>query len=317
MPIQIVEGLPVIKKLEEERVYTIEKSRALTQDIRPLKILILNLMPKKEETELQLLRLLGNTPLQIEVDFMYAATHESVNTRMSYLQKYYVTLDEVKDRFFDGLIITGAPVEHLEFEDVDYIDELDQIMEWAQTHVYARMFVCWGAQYAIHYYYGINKVDLPAKFFGIFEYEKIMKTNPLLRGFDEFYRVPQSRHTRIEHEKLSEVEELDILTKHPEYGPDIVATKDLRDLFVFGHLEYDRNTLNNEYIRDLERGDEIQIPKNYFPNDDPNQKPIFIWKSHAYILFNNWINETYQNTPYNLTEIKKIYKTRNKPPRRK
>ncbi|MDI9490892.1 MAG: homoserine O-succinyltransferase [Clostridiaceae bacterium] len=304
MPIQIVEGLPVIKKLEAERVYTIEKSRALTQDIRPLKILILNLMPKKEETELQLLRLLGNTPLQIDVDFMYTATHESVNTRMSYLQKYYVTLDEVRDQAFDGLIITGAPVEHLEYDEVDYYDELNEIMAWAQTHVYARIYVCWGAQYAINYYYGVEKIDLPAKLFGIFEYEKLVNNHPLLRGFDEIYRVPQSRHTRIDHDQLTDIAELEVLTAHQEFGPDLVATKDLRDLFVFGHLEYDRDTLRNEYVRDLERGDEILMPVNYFPNNDPNTDPIFNWKSHAYLLFNNWINETYQHTPYDLSEIK-------------
>lgn len=304
MPIQIIEGLPVIKKLEAERVYTIEKSRALTQDIRPLKILILNLMPKKEETELQLLRLLGNTPLQIDVDFMYTATHESVNTRMSYLQKYYVTLDEVRDQAFDGLIITGAPVEHLEYDEVDYYDELNEIMAWAQTHVYARIYVCWGAQYAINYYYGVEKIDLPAKLFGIFEYEKLINNHPLLRGFDEIYRVPQSRHTRIDHDQLTDIAELEILTAHQEFGPDLVATKDLRDLFVFGHLEYDRDTLRNEYVRDLERGDEILMPVNYFPNNDPNTDPIFNWKSHAYLLFNNWINETYQHTPYDLSEIK-------------
>lgn len=304
MPIQIVEGLPVIKKLEAERVYTIEKSRALTQDIRPLKILILNLMPKKEETELQLLRLLGNTPLQIDVDFMYTATHESVNTRMSYLQKYYVTLDEVRDQAFDGLIITGAPVEHLEYDEVDYYDELNEIMAWAQTHVYARIYVCWGAQYAINYYYGVEKIDLPAKLFGIFEYEKLVNNHPLLRGFDEIYRVPQSRHTRIDHDQLTDIAELEVLTVHQEFGPDLVATKDLRDLFVFGHLEYDRDTLRNEYVRDLERGDEILMPVNYFPNNDPNTDPIFNWKSHAYLLFNNWINETYQHTPYDLSEIK-------------
>ena len=308
MPIQIVEGLPVIKKLEEERVYTIEKARALSQDIRPLKILILNLMPKKEETELQLLRLLGNTPLQIEVDFMYTATHESVNTRMSYLQKYYVTLDEIRHRFFDGIIITGAPVEHLEYENVDYYDELNQIMDWAQRHVYAKMFVCWGAQYAINYYYGIEKIDLPAKLFGIFKYEKLIRDHPLLRGFDEFYRVPQSRHTRINHEKLAEIDGLTILTNHEKYGPDLVCTEDMRDLFVFGHLEYDRDTLKNEYVRDLERGEDIMMPKNYFPQDDPEQKPIFNWKSHAYLLFNNWINETYQHTPYDLSEIKSNHK---------
>lgn len=304
MPIQIVEGLPVIKKLEAERVYTIEKSRALTQDIRPLKILILNLMPKKEETELQLLRLLGNTPLQIDVDFMYTATHESVNTRMSYLQKYYVTLDEVRDQAFDGLIITGAPVEHLEYDEVDYYDELNEIMAWAQTHVYARIYVCWGAQYAINYYYGVEKIDLPAKLFGIFEYEKLINNHPLLRGFDEIYRVPQSRHTRIDHDQLTDIAELEVLTAHQEFGPDLVATKDLRDLFVFGHLEYDRDTLRNEYVRDLERGDEILMPVNYFPNNDPNTDPIFNWKSHAYLLFNNWINETYQHTPYDLSQIK-------------
>lgn len=303
MPIKIVEGLPVIQKLNAERVYIIEKSRALSQRIRPLRIVILNLMPKKEETELQILRLLGNTPLQIEVDFMYTKTHFSVNTPMSHLQKYYVTHDQIKDQRYDGLIVTGAPVEHLDFQDVDYIDELNQIMNWAQTNVYARYFICWAAQYALHYYYNIEKIALSKKLFGIYSYKNLVPGHPFLRGFDDQYRLPQSRYTRINFNELDKIKTLIKLSTNEKYGPDLICTRDKRDLFTFGHLEYDRDTLKKEYERDLSKNHTIAMPENYFPEDNPAKKPNFNWKSHAYVLFNNWLNETYQNTPYDLKEI--------------
>lgn len=303
MPIKIVEGLPVAEHLRSERVSLIETGRALTQDIRPLKILILNLMPKKEETELQLLRLLGNTPLQIDVDFMYMNSHLSKNTPKSYLQKFYYHYDEIRDERFDGLIITGAPVEHLEFSEVDYSKELNQVMKWSETHVFSRFYICWAAQYALNYYFDIEKIPLSEKLFGIFQYKNNIPSHKMLRGFDEYYHVPQSRHTRVDYEQIEKIPELIKLTEHPEYGPDILITQDQRDIFVFGHLEYDRNTLNNEYQRDLARGDDIQMPKNYFPTNDPTERPIFNWKSHAYILYNNWLNQTYQNTPYDLDEL--------------
>ncbi|MCG7331366.1 homoserine O-succinyltransferase [Salinicoccus roseus] len=303
MPIKIIEGLPVRERLHKENVYTIEATRAHTQDIRPLRMLILNLMPKKEETELHLLRLLGNTPLQIDIDFMYMTTHHSKNTPTSHLQKYYHTLGEVRDRRYDGMIVTGAPVEKLDFDQVDYIEELRDIIEWSRTHVYSRFFICWGAQFALNHYFGIQKSILPTKLFGVFDYNNLMPTHPLLRGFDDVYQVPQSRHTQVDMEAIEGIDELNILTSHPQFGPDILSTEDQRDLFIFGHLEYERDTLKNEYDRDLASGREIAIPHNYFLEDNPTAAPIFSWKSHGHLLFSNWINETYQNTYYDLTEL--------------
>ncbi|WP_031546967.1 homoserine O-succinyltransferase [Salinicoccus luteus] len=303
MPIKIIEGLPVRERLHKENVYTIEATRAHTQDIRPLRMLILNLMPKKEETELHLLRLLGNTPLQIDIDFMYMSTHHSRNTPTSHLQKYYHNLEEVRNRRYDGMIVTGAPVEKLDFDQVDYIEELRDIIEWSRTHVFSRFFICWGAQFALNHYFGIQKSILPTKLFGVFDYNNLIPTHPLLRGFDDVYQVPQSRHTQIDMEAIENIDDLNILTSHPQFGPDILSTKDQRDLFIFGHLEYERDTLKNEYDRDLAGGREIALPHNYFPEDNPTATPIFSWKSHGHLLFSNWINETYQNTYYDLTEL--------------
>ena len=303
MPIKIIEGLPVRERLHKENVYTIEATRAHTQDIRPLRMLILNLMPKKEETELHLLRLLGNTPLQIDIDFMYMTTHHSKNTPTSHLQKYYHNLDEVRNRRYDGMIVTGAPVEKLDFDQVDYIEELRDIIEWSRTHVFSRFFICWGAQFALNHYFGIQKSILPTKLFGVFDYNNLTPAHPLLRGFDDVYQVPQSRHTQVDMEAVEEIDELNILTSHPQFGPDILSTENQRDLFIFGHLEYERDTLKNEYDRDLASGREIAIPHNYFPEDNPTAAPIFSWKSHGHLLFSNWINETYQNTYYDLTEL--------------
>lgn len=303
MPIKVVEGLPVRKNLNEEDVYTIEASRALTQDIRPIRILILNLMPKKEDTELDLLRLLGNTPLQIDVEFLYTETHKSRNTPTSHLQKYYNTLDEIKDQRFDGMIITGAPVEQLNFNEVDYINELKSILRWSETHVFNRFFICWGAQFALNYYYDVEKDLLDEKLFGIFNYDNDAPLHPFLRGFDDKFQVPQSRHTQMDASQVDEIDDLQVLTSHPEHGPDMMATKDNRNLFIFGHLEYDRDNLKAEYNRDIESGLNIEPPHNYFPEDDVSLTPRFSWKSHGYLLFNNWLNETYQSTFYDLDEL--------------
>lgn len=303
MPIKIIEGLPVRTKLEQEQVYTIEASRAISQDIRPLKILILNLMPLKETTELQLLRLLGNSPLQIDIDFLHMTTHKSKNTPTSYLQKYYKTHDEISNQYYDGLIVTGAPVEKFKFEQVGYIDELRKITDWAQTHVYSRFYICWGAQFALNYYYNIEKLALTTKLFGVFDYENIKPEHPYIRGFDDIYQVPQSRHARVDYEKVLNIPELEILTNNEAHGPDIITSKNQRDLFIFGHLEYDRETLKNEYDRDIETGNDVNIPINYYPGDNPAENPNFQWRSHGHLLFNNWLNETYQNTLYDLTKL--------------
>lgn len=304
MPIKVIEGLPVEKQLQEEGIYTIATKRAAKQDIRPLRVIVLNLMPLKQTTELQLLRLLGSTPLQIEVDFMYTASHQSEHTPKSHLQQFYKTFTEVKNEFYDGFIITGAPVEQLDYREVTYMEELNTIMAWAQTNVFSRLYICWGAQYALHYLYNVPKTSLAEKLFGVFEYEIKEENHPFLRGFDEVYQVPQSRHTSIEREKLLNVADLQILTEHSDYGPDIISTIDQRDLFILGHLEYDRDTLKKEYDRDKSRGLPIRVPENYYPNDDSTQVPFYRWRSHGYLLYNNWLNETYQNTYYDLTQLK-------------
>lgn len=305
MPIKIVQGLPVRKELERERVVTMDELRAKTQDIRPLKILILNLMPKKEATELQLLRLLGNTPLQIEVDLMYTTTHEASNTPVSHLKEFYKTFDQVKDQQYDGFIVTGAPVEHMAFNEVDYINELNAILKWSESNVFSRIFICWGAQYALYNYYGIENTKLANKLFGIYEYRVEQDDHPLLRGFNDTYHVPQSRHTTIDIAKLEDIKGLEVVTRHPEFGPDIISSRKKRDIFLLGHLEYDRETLEHEYLRDLKAGQEIEMPVNYYPNDDDTKSPKFTWRSYAFLLYNNWLNEVYQHTYYDLTDLLK------------
>ena len=305
MPIKIVEGLPIRKELKREQIVTMDESTARTQDIRPLKILILNLMPKKETTELQLLRLLGNTPLQIEVDLMYTATYEVSNTPISHLNQYYKTFDEIKDQQYDGLIITGAPVEQFEYNEVNYINELKTILDWSQKNVFSRLFICWGAQYALSYFYDIDNYKLEQKLFGIYEYDVLEAEHPLLRGFNDTYQVPQSRHTSISIETIQAQTDLRITTKHPKFGPDIITTTDNLDIFLLGHLEYDRETLHQEYQRDKEAGSKIALPENYYPGDDDSKTPKFTWKSNAFLLYNNWLNEVYQRTYYNLEDILK------------
>lgn len=306
MPIKIIEGLPVKTKLQQEQVYTIEASRAISQDIRPLKILILNLMPLKETTELQLLRLLGNSPLQIDIEFLHMSTHQSKNTPTSYLQKFYKTHEEVKDDYFDGMIVTGAPVEKFEFDQVGYINELRAITEWAATHVFSRFYICWGAQFALNHYYNIEKIALTEKLFGVFDYQNVKPEHPYIRGFDDIYQVPQSRHTRIDYTALNDIPDLEILTSNSQLGPDIITSKNQRDIYIFGHLEYDRETLKKEYDRDIESMQDVDIPVNYYPNDNPSENPKFQWRSHGHLLFNNWLNETYQNTLYDLTKLHEL-----------
>lgn len=306
MPIKIIEGLPVKTKLQQEQVYTIEASRAISQDIRPLKILILNLMPLKETTELQLLRLLGNSPLQIDIEFLHMSTHQSKNTPTSYLQKFYKTHEEVKDDYFDGMIVTGAPVEKFEFDQVGYINELRAITDWAATHVFSRFYICWGAQFALNHYYNMEKIALTEKLFGVFDYQNVKPEHPYIRGFDDIYQVPQSRHTRIDYTALNNIPDLEILTSNSQLGPDIITSKNQRDIYIFGHLEYDRETLKKEYDRDIESMQDVDIPVNYYPKDNPSENPKFQWRSHGHLLFNNWLNETYQNTLYDLTKLHEL-----------
>ncbi len=305
MPIKIPDKLPATNTLRNENIFVITEKRALTQDIRPLKILLLNLMPTKIATETQIARILGNTPLQVELEFMQTATHKSTHTSESHMTSFYKTFDEFKDRKFDGMIITGAPVELLEFEEVDYWKELCEIMEWSKTHVTSTVHICWGAQAGLYYHYGIPKVKLDKKLFGIYEHKVDYKNSILLRGFDDTFMVPQSRYTTVNAEDIEKVPELKILSSSEETGVYIVATKKGRQIFITGHSEYDADTLQKEYLRDVEAGLDIDVPKNYFLDDDPGKKPVVTWKSHANLLYSNWLNYfVYQTTPYDISKIK-------------
>lgn len=304
MPIRIDNELPAKQRLEIENIFVMSNMRADTQDIRPLKILILNLMPTKLETETQLLRLLSNSPLQVDVEFLQVATHEAKNVSKSHMEKFYETYDDVKDRKYDGMIITGAPVEQMEFEEVDYWNELCKIMEWSKTNVYSTFHICWGAQAGLYYHYGINKYPTKKKIFGIFPHKSLDETHPLMRGLDDIYYVPHSRHTEIKTQDIAQVKDLQILSYSELAGIHIVADMECRKFFVTGHSEYDRDTLAREYFRDKEKGLDIDIPYNYFPNDDVNATPQMEWKSTANILFNNWLNYfVYQKTPYDLNTL--------------
>ncbi|MEG0570638.1 MAG: homoserine O-succinyltransferase [Oscillospiraceae bacterium] len=304
MPINISEDLPAKSILENENIFVMTENRAATQDIRPLKIVILNLMPIKTETETQLLRLLGNTSLQVDIELMQTATYTSKNTSAEHLLKFYKTFDELKSQKFDGMIITGAPVEHLDFEDVDYWQELCKIMEWTKTNVYSTVHICWGAQAGLYYHYGIKKVNLKSKMFGIFEHHVINPNHMLMRGFDEVYLAPHSRHTASSEQDIMNCKDLEILSKSDVAGINIICAKNGKQFFVSSHSEYDRTTLAGEYFRDLNKGLNPQIPVNYFKDDDPQQKPMFRWRSHANLLITNWLNYyVYQQTPYNLENI--------------
>ncbi len=299
LPINIPKQLPARELLNKEKIFVMDEDRALTQDIRPLNILILNLMPEKEKTELQLLRLLGNTPLQVNITFLRTATHRSTHVSSYHLDSFYTTFEKVKNNRYDGLIITGAPIEHLEFEKVNYWNELTQIMDWAKENVTSTLNICWGAQAALYYHYGIEKYDLPRKCFGVFEHTIADPTVKLVRGFDEVFQAPHSRHTGNSKEAIESHPDLFLLSKSKEDAPFIIISRDAKNIMITGHLEYDAMTLSDEYHRDLERGKDIDIPVNYFPNDDVNKRPLHTWRSHSHLLFSNWLNYyVYQQTPY-------------------
>lgn len=300
MPIKIKSDLPACKVLESENIFVMTDERAITQDIRPLKIAIVNLMPTKVTTETQLLRLLGNTPLQIEISLVHMANHISKNVGQDHLEKFYINSNEVFNHKFDGMIITGAPVEQLEFEQVDYWDELCKIMDFARTNVYSTLYICWGAQAGLYHHFNIQKHNLEKKMFGIFKNKRSSGPDPLLRGFDDFFPIPQSRHTTIHKEEIIEHPELTILAESDDVGVTIVKTKDNREIFMTGHLEYDSETLKKEYFRDVEKGLEINIPENYFPYDNPSLEPDSTWRSTAHLFYSNWLNYyVYQQTPFN------------------
>ena len=304
MPIKIPNELPAVKTLNEENIFVMSYTRAVNQDIRPLKILILNLMPKKIETETQLSRLLGNSPLQVEIELIHTRSHESKNTSQAHMLSFYKVFDDIKNETFDGMIITGAPVEHLEFEEVEYWDELCEIMEWSKTHVWSTFHICWGAQAALYYHYGIKKYKLDKKLFGVFKHKADYKRAILLRGFDDEFYVPHSRHTTVKREDVEKIPELKILASSDEAGLYAVMTPQGRQIFITGHSEYDGDTLMHEYLRDITLGRDIDVPKNYFPDDDPTKEPIVNWRSHANLLYSNWLNYfVYQTTPYDITKI--------------
>lgn len=308
MPIKIPDKLPATRVLNQENIFVITEKRALKQDIRPLKIVILNLMPTKITTETQLLRLLGNTPLQIEPDFLHMSSHKSKNTAKEHLVAFYQTFDEIKNNRYDGMIITGAPVETLDFEQVDYWDELCQVFEWSKTHVYSTFHICWGAQAGLYYHYGIPKYVLPQKLSGVFLHQATAskRHRKILRGFDDFFFVPHSRNTEVREEDIKKIKELDILAKSAEAGVSLVASKNGRQFFMTGHAEYDAQTLDGEYRRDLDKGIAPSVPQHYYQDDDPQKPPMMTWRAHASLLFSNWLNYyVYQATPYNLDELKK------------
>lgn len=301
MPIRVQNDLPVKEILEQENIFVMDEYRAAHQQIRPISIGLLNLMPLKEDTELQILRSLSNTPLQIDVTFVRVSSHVSKNTSTSHIYKFYEPFEEIKNKKFDGFIITGAPVEQIPFEEVDYWEELKEIMDWTVTNVTSTLHLCWGAQAGIYYHYGIDKVQLPKKKFGIFPHHVRNRKIPLVRGFDDVFYAPHSRHTEVPKELLEKEERIMILADSEEAGVFLCMAREGRQIFVMGHPEYDRMTLDGEYKRDKGKGLDIQIPANYYPGDDPKEKPQLIWRSHANNLYSNWVNYyVYQVTPYDL-----------------
>ncbi len=299
MPLNISDNLPAVKILEKENIFVMKETRAVHQDIRPLQILIFNLMPVKITTETQILRLLSNTPLQVEITLIYTKMHLSKNTPKEHLDSFYKTFDDISIHKYDGLIITGAPIEHLEFEEVDYWEEMVRIMDWADHHVTSTMFICWASQAGLYHHYGIPKYMRNEKMFGVFRHKIYSRTNLLTRGFDDYFLAPHSRYTEVRKEDIEKVSDLEILADSEEAGIYLVATRDLKRIFVTGHSEYDPLTLKSEYDRDVAKGLDIRIPENYFLNDDPGQTPIVRWRSHASLLFSNWLNYcVYQVTPY-------------------
>ena len=304
MPIKIPNNLPAVQILLEENIFVMTETRATTQQIRPLQIMLLNLMPTKIDTETQLSRLLGNTPLQVELTLVRTKSHESKNTPEEHMLAFYREFDEVRNSNFDGLVITGAPVEHLPFEEVDYWEELCEIMEWSKSHVHSTFHICWGAQAGLYYHFGIDKKPLPEKMFGVFPHKREYERSILLRGFDDGFMVPHSRHTTIDRAEVERNPSLRIVASSDEAGIYAITTRNGRQIFITGHSEYDPLTLEREYKRDVAAGKPISVPKNYYPDDDPTKTPIVSWRSHAHLLYSNWLNYfVYQTTPYNLDEL--------------
>ncbi|MFA7566648.1 MAG: homoserine O-succinyltransferase [Alkalispirochaeta sp.] len=307
MPINIPNALPARELLEREKIFVMTEERAQTQDIRPLKIVIVNLMPAKIATETQLLRLLSNTPLQVDIDLVHPVSHESRNTDPVHLDRFYTSLDEIRERRYDGMIITGAPVETIPFEDVDYWDELAAIMEYSRRNVYSTMHICWGAQAGLYHHYGIQKYPLGAKLFGVFDHRRLDDNNPLFRGFDERFPVPHSRYTDVRLEDIEARRELEMLASSDDAGVCVVSAYEGRQIFITGHFEYDADTLAVEYRRDLAKGLKTAVPKHYFPGDNPDLPPVATWRAHSHLLFVNWLNYfVYQATPYDLAEMEAI-----------
>ena len=304
MPIRIPNDLPAAQVMQQENIFVMKHQRATTQQIRPLEIVVLNLMPTKIVTETQLTRLLGNTPLQVNLELMHTSTHRSKNVSEEHLLTFYKNFDELKDRKFDGMVITGAPVELLDFEDVDYWDELCRIMEWSKTHVHSTLHICWGAQAGMYYHYGIPKQPLDQKLFGVYPHRADYKRSILLRGFDDTFYVPHSRHTTVRREDIEAVPGLKILASSDEAGVYAVMNKNGHHIFITGHSEYDANTLETEYLRDKNLGKPISVPENYYPDDDDTKEPIVRWRGHANLLFSNWLNYfVYQTTPYDIETV--------------
>ena len=306
MPINIPDGLPAKDILHQERIFALEEEVANNQQIRPLRVVILNLMPTKIETETQILRLISKSPLQVSLDFMRVDSHESTHVSADHLVKFYDTFDALKDNYYDGFIVTGAPVEHLEFEDVDYWDEFCRIVDWSQTHVLSTMYLCWGALGALWHLYQIPKKALGAKLFGVFPQKLCDEYNFLTNGFDEVHYMPHSRHAAIDTAALAEHPQLQVLSEGFDSGPALLATRDFHEVYVTGHFEYGRDTLANEFWRDFNKGLPIRVPVNYFPDDDPEKQPIFTWRAHANLLYRNWLNWVYQMTPYELERIPEV-----------
>ena len=305
MPIKIQNDLPVKKILEDENIFVMDESRAVSQDIRPLEIAILNLMPLKEDTELDILRVLSNFPIQLEITFLTTATHRGTHVDRSHLNKFYQTFKDVRYKRFDGLIITGAPVEKMEYEAVDYWPELCDVFAWSKTNVFSTFHICWGAQAGLYYHYGLQKRLLPKKLFGVYSHKVRHRKEPLVRGFDDYFLLPHSRYTEVPARAIHACKDLRILAESEEAGVLLCMSKDGRKIFIMGHAEYDRNTLRDEYNRDAKKGLGTEIPVNYFPNDDPSQKPLLEWRAHSYLLYSNWLNYyVYQLTPYDLNEIR-------------
>ncbi len=306
MPIKIPNKLPATQTLENENIFVMTETRAITQDIRPLKILLLNLMPTKIDTETQLSRLLGNSPLQVELLLMHTKSHESKNTSQEHMLAFYKTFDDYRDMYFDGMIITGAPVEKMEFEEVEYWEELCEIMQWSKSHVHSTFHICWGAQAGLYYHYGINKKPLPEKLFGVYPHHADYKRAILLRGFDDEFWIPHSRHTTVDRADIEKVPGLKILASSEEAGVYAMMNKEGRQIFVTGHSEYDADTLEKEYLRDKSQGLPIHVPVNYYPGDDDTKVPIVRWRGNAHLLFSNWLNYfVYQTTPYDIMAVGK------------